>query len=422
VLGENGAVTGIVAFGIDLTERNRYQEQLILSDRLSSAGMLASSVAHEINNPLSALMGNVQYALGEFEEGVLGADTMKEIHDCLGESFQAADRIRNIVGDLRIFCHPRDGSTGPVDVNRVMESTLRVAMNEIRHRAKLIKNLNPVPNVLADESSVGQVFLNLLVNAAHSIEVGSASKNEISVTTSCEKSRMVTIRISDTGEGISKEELSLVFTPFHVDSRTGKGMGLSICSNIIKALGGEISVESEQGKGCTFTVSLPIAVEQGIFPEGMVEKSKGRTRGSPPSRRGRILVLDDEEILGNTVRRVMEGLHDVVAVTEAGIALGMLRNGEHFNLILSDVMMPEMNGMDFYNEVIKLNPPLAKSMVFMTGGTFTPRTQEFLDRIPNKRISKPFNVVELRSMLNMLMAEAMGVKSLHGGSRVGTKH
>src|SRR5262249_2942371 len=208
------------------------------------------------------------------------------------------DRVREIVRDLKIFSRGEEDRHGPVDVEHVLESTLRMAWNELRHRAKLVKNYTKVPPVDAHESRLGQVFLNLIVNAAHAIPPGNYEANEIRIATSIDPAGRVVVSIRDTGTGIPAEVRPRLFTPFFGTKRVGvgTGLGLAISHRIITQFGGAISYDTEVDKGTEFHVALPIAGD----PVAPQQPPKFATR-APAVRRGDVLVIDDEESLAQAI-------------------------------------------------------------------------------------------------------------------------
>jgi signal transduction histidine kinase len=381
-------------------ERKVMQEQLLISDRMVSMGTLAAGVAHEINNPLAAVMANLDMAAQEISErskkvGIAAefAEVQAELHDAR----EAAERIRNLVRDLRIFSRSDEGKVGIVDLQRLMESTLRMAWHEIRHRARLVKNYAKTPAVEASDSRLGQVFLNLVINAAQAIPEGHVDSNEIRISTSTNGTGQVVVDISDTGAGMPPEVLRRLFTPFFTTKPAGlgTGLGLSICRRIVSELGGTIDVQSELGHGSTFRVSLPAARPRVGEDEGPLAP---RETGS--KRRGRILVVDDEPMISKVVQRALSPDHDVTTISNAEEVLRRIVAGERFDVILCDLLMPQMTGMDLHAELLRVEGDQAGRMVFLTGGAFTPRARAFLDEVPNHRIEKPFAAPHLRALIS----------------------
>jgi CheY-like chemotaxis protein len=273
-----------------------------------------------------------------------------------------------------------------------------MAWNEIRHRAKLVKHYNKVPRVDANESRLGQVFLNLIVNAVQAMPEGNVAGNELRVTTGIEEGRVV-IRISDTGCGMTPDVQARLFTPFFTTKPTGvgTGLGLAISHKIITSLGGTLTFTSTAGQGTEFKVSLPVAP-----PDAVPVTDRVPLVGSAV-RRGRVLVVDDEESLAQAIRRYLTNEHEVDAVSNGREALDRISAGERYDVILCDLMMPQMTGMELHEAVLKLDPDQARRMVFLTGGAFTQSAREFMETIENPRIEKPFDLKALRSLVNDLI-------------------
>ncbi|MHB8879405.1 MAG: ATP-binding protein, partial [Myxococcaceae bacterium] len=269
-VGRQGMLfTGIVR---DATERTQLAARMMQMDRMLAVGTLAAGVGHEINNPLAFVIGNLGFLAEEltaFERDSMTSDAqwrasiparLAEVQQALKEALEGAERVKVIVRDLKTLSRADEDSRGLVDVAQVMDLAAKMANNELRHRARLVKQLNPVPPVLANQSRLGQVFLNLLVNAAQALPDGTAEANQITVRTSVDGARVVT-EVCDTGCGIPRENLARIFDPFFTTKPIGQGtgLGLSICQGIVRNLGGEIQVESTVGKGSIFRVVLPAA-------------------------------------------------------------------------------------------------------------------------------------------------------------------
>ncbi|MBA3392571.1 MAG: response regulator [Deltaproteobacteria bacterium] len=271
-----------------------------------------------------------------------------------------------------------------------------MAWNELRHRARLVKSYAGVPHVDANESRLGQVFLNLIINAAHAIPPGNYEANEIRVSTVLDDQGVVVVTIADTGSGIPPEVRPRLFTPFFTTKPVGvgTGLGLAISHKIITQFGGSLTYDTEVGKGTAFHVTLPLAVD--VAPV----RARTSTTRSPAVRRGRVLVIDDEEPLAMALRRYLGKEHDVTAVFSAGAALELVRAGERYDVIFCDLMMPQITGMDLHAELVRSAPDQAARVVFLTGGAFTAAGRDFLDGVPNLRFDKPFELKELRKLVN----------------------
>ncbi|MFY0526691.1 ATP-binding protein [Archangium gephyra] len=238
------------------------QSQLLFADRLATVGQLAAGVGHELNNPLAFVLSNLNYAqqvVTEMEAAPTPVER-RELLESLADAREGAERVRLIVRDLRMLSHPDDREMGPVDLVKVVRSAAKMAAHEIRGRANLVQAVENVPPVHGNSARLCQVFLNLLINAAHAIVPGAVERNEIKLSARVDGTQRVTVEVRDTGSGISRDKLERVFEPFFTTkpSSEGSGLGLSVCKSIISAHGGDISVESEPGQGTTFRVSLPV--------------------------------------------------------------------------------------------------------------------------------------------------------------------
>jgi len=376
---------------------------VITSDRMASVGMLAAGIAHEINNPLAAIMANLHLAVEQAAVlGTGGDPRLRELHEELSDCLFSAERILHIVQDVRIFSRSKETIDHPIEVEPILESSLRMAWNEVRHRARVVRDYAPLlAPVAADESRLGQVFLNLIVNAAQAIEEGHAGANEIGVVTRMDGAHVV-IEIRDSGSGIPAEQLPRLFTPFFTTKAVGigTGLGLSICHRIVTDLGGTITVQSVPGCGSVFRISLPAC-----------QAAVAATPARPPEvvkppRRGRVLVIDDEALLGAAVRRILVAEHDVTVTVSARMALAWLRAGQRFDVILCDLMMPDLNGREFHAILQEIAPAMADRIIFMTGGAFTPRATGFLAEVSNARLLKPFDPITLRNSVNRSLTNA----------------
>jgi signal transduction histidine kinase len=388
-------------------ERKKMREQLMISERMASVGMLSASVAHEINNPLAVIVANLEFALQRFE--AFGAEQsaaaaasggeLEQARQSLREAHEAAERVTHIVRDLKVFSHAsNEEQEGPVNIERVLESALRMASNEIRHRANIVRHYARVPPIHGNEARLGQVFLNLIVNAAQAIPEGRAAENRITLSIRMGDNDRIVAEVSDTGAGIPPQVVARIFDPFFTTKAVGigTGLGLAICQRIVMRHGGDIAVESEPGRGTTFRVSLRRA--QAALPSVDAIPVEQRAK-----RRGRVLVIDDEPMLCSAVERILSVEHDVTVVQSARRALEILKDDAHFDVILSDLMMPQMTGIELHAALVKIAPALAAKMVFMTGGAFSPSAAAFLDEASNLTIDKPFKPAALRRLVQTLI-------------------
>jgi PAS domain S-box-containing protein len=408
----------------DVTEDKRLRTQLALADRLSTVGLLAASIGHEVNNPLTYVLHNVEAlaealpaiarrltppeaAMARDEEVSRWATSLAEVRVELGEmcerarsAVEGARRIRDLVGGMQAFSRVDEELIEPLSLNSVLDAALTLTAKEISARARLVKDLGRVPRVSANPGQMCQVFLNLLVNAAHSIEEGRVDDNEITVRTWSEGGDVMA-EVSDTGAGISADHLDRIFDPFFTTkpAGSGTGLGLAICTKIVTALGGTMSVDSKVGIGSTFAVRLP-AVEDG-------EKSAagaGDATVGPANPRGRILVIDDEPLVGQVIAGMLEE-HQTVVATSGLEGRSILAGDLEFDVILCDLMMPGFSGMDLHGWLKEEHPGAVARLVFVTGGAFTPKTQKFLATVNPPTLNKPFDVARLRAeVANVIQA------------------
>ncbi len=386
----------------DLADRRRAEEAL----RLTGMGTLAAGVAHEINNPLSFVMGNLTFVrelLGKLRPGKADAAGPAEINEAIvaiDEALEGSSRVREIVRDLKAFSRADGARRQPLDVREPLQRAIQVAQNQIRHRARLVTELGQVPPVLADPGRLQQVFFNLLVNAAQAIPEGRVDQNRIRVSTRAVHGRAV-VEIADTGCGMSPQVKSRIFDPFFTTKPvgTGTGLGLSTCHGIVTGLGGEIQVESDEGAGTLVRVLLPATGS--AWPEGLAPPLPVRLDAA----RRRILVVDDEPMVASAVQRLLSG-HEVSGVTDPRHALARIQAGERWDAILCDLMMPSMSGMEFQARLQQTAPSLAARLVFMTGGAFTSRAAEFLERSRQPYLEKPFDRDRLREILARALARS----------------
>jgi signal transduction histidine kinase len=376
-----------------------------LSERLTSLGTLAAGVAHEINNPLTYILGNAALTSKELETlvAVLKADgkpaetliattieKLEPLAEAVREIEDGAERIRRIVNDLQVFARPETGAASG-DARAALDWALRVTETQVRERARIETDFSPMPLVRGSGARLGQVFVNLLLNAAQAIPEGQAGDNLIRIKTGTDELGRAVVSISDTGHGMSAETQKRIFEPFFTTKPVGSGtgLGLSICHGIVQSLGGEIKVESRLREGTTFHVHLAIAPTAADTAAEAPEGSRARAH---------ILVIDDEPQVSKTMERILRG-HDVKTIESALKALELLTADRTYQLIFCDLTMPDLTGMDFYDRLQQTAPELIDRVVFMSGGVFTERAAEFLKAVPNLRLPKPFTPAELRTFV-----------------------
>jgi len=392
----------------NVTDEKRLARQQLVAERMVSVGTLAAGVAHEINNPLAYVSSNLELLAKEIGSlhDQLPPGRARDLEALVADARSGAERVRRIVRGLRTLSHGDDEQRTHVDLHRVIDTALAIADNEIRHRARLSKEYGATPLVIADEGRLTQVFVNLLVNAAQAIREGNVEHNEIRVVTRTDGGHAIA-EVHDTGPGIPEDVLHRLFDPFFTTKEVGAGtgLGLSICHGIITALGGRIEVETEVRKGTCFRVTLPLAVAR------LPETSGTRPASNQlPACRGRVLIVDDDPFVRRSFSRILRD-HDMIEVETGRAALDVLRRDASFDVVLCDVMMPEMTGVDLYRELASSAPQLLERIVFITGGAFTSAARQFLDEVPNHRLEKPVDAQNLRATVEALVRLHVSIAS-----------
>lgn len=395
----DGREAGLWAALRNVTNRKQMEARLQIAERMFSLGTLAAGVGHEINNPLAFLSSNLSYVLEVFEnlhDAPLDPQQREELVQALRESRQGADRIRRIVQDLQTFSRSgQEGATGPIDAGEAAAFALRMCEKEIRHRAGVIAEIAPECTVRADESRLGQVLVNLLMNAAQAIPEGASERHTIKLR--CFRSDSdVVLEVEDTGCGIPASHLSRIFEPFFTTKDVGKGtgLGLSVSHGLVTAMGGKLTARSTVGHGSCFRIELPALQQE---PRRAARAPNDADKQTV--RRARILVIDDEPMIGHSMRRVLARDHEVVQKTSAEDALRAIRGGERFDVIFCDLMMPKVTGMDLYAELSRTDPDCATRMIFMTGGVFTAGAQTFADSAGGRLLVKPVEPGAMREAI-----------------------
>jgi PAS domain S-box-containing protein len=397
-----GAVA-FVAICHDVTEQKSMEERLAIAERMALMGRLASGVGHEINNPLAYMLGSLELAHGDL---VAAADhvpdtapvseriTRLERH--LVTVREGAERVRDIVRDLKALSATSVDDFGPVDVEHTLDIAAATAQHEIRLRARLVKEYGAVPLAWANEGRLAQVFVNLLVNAAQAIPDGDATGNEIRITTYDEEGRIV-VEVRDTGVGIAQENLARIFEPFFTTkaSGVGTGLGLSISHSIVTAHGGTITARPLTTRGMLFRVTLRPSTE--------APACEPSSRPVPPADgpRARVLLVDDEPLAARVIAELLAP-HEVTLAHSGREAIARLDGDVSFDAIVCDLQMNEGSGVDVYDYLCAERPHLSRRVIFTTGGAFTQRAQEFLGRCPQPVLEKPFDPARLASLVSAL--------------------
>jgi CheY-like chemotaxis protein/two-component sensor histidine kinase len=365
------------------------------TERLVALGTYAAGIAHEINNPLAHVILSVTAAMQELGAiaGLTDAQraALSHAEALLREGLDGVERISKIVDGVRLFSRSESGTIGTVDVRSCVDAVLRLVMHELRAHARLRVDHGEPPLVMGDEVRLGQVFLNLITNAIHAIPEGAPLHHEIHIRTSADADGRAAIEISDTGVGIPPEVAARIFEPFFTTKPPGigTGLGLSISNDIVRAIGGEIRVESVVGRGTTMRVVLPPASVADAAP---------RIAVAAPARRA-ILIIDDDAAIGEALRDELCDDHEIAVVCSAREALDRFQAHERYDLVLCDVRMPGMSGLDLYRTTRSVWPRIARAIVFMTGAALTDEERASLTAEGCTLLRKPFHLDRLEAIM-----------------------
>jgi|GEM_PF-1010111 len=429
-LGPRGELRQVVVTFVDITERRHAEEErrklhenLAQSDRLASMGMMAAGLAHEINNPLAYSLYNLEslcedlprcvrqlafvqqtladrlgesglrQALGGHTEA-LEASVWLDVEARFSDALEGTRRIKDIARRLGTFSRVEKDQVARVELLHPIDSAIGIASNEIKYRATVVREIGPTASVMGSEGRLSQVFLNLLLNAAQSIEEGAPGRNTIRVRT-WQEGPTVFAEVQDTGSGIPPENLERIFDPFFTTKPVGvgSGLGLSIVRTILAGYHGTIEAESELGRGTRFLIRLPAAPAEATREPAHVDAEIGVTTS-----RGRLLVIDDDAGVRKALRRILDG-HELIEAESGRQACELLATDQSFDVILCDIGMPNMSGIDVHSWLLELHPRLAQRVVFLTGGAFTPRATAYLEKIQNPQVEKPFDTANLEKLV-----------------------
>ncbi|HWB74387.1 MAG TPA: ATP-binding protein [Nannocystaceae bacterium] len=386
---QGGEIVGGIIMARVVTARKRLEHEIEENRRLAAIGMLAAGVAHEINNPLTYILGNVAHALSQVEDPALV--------EVLEDARRGAERVGTIVGDLKLLSREPDEAVGPIDLAKVIDAALGIVDSELRHRATVVRAYVDMPPVRGNEVKLMQVALNLLVNAMQAMLGGEPHRHVVRIETRVADGRWGEMIVEDDGDGIPRDQLARVFEPFFTTKPAGlgTGLGLSICQGIVDSHGGSIAIASEEGRGTKVTVRLPLAEDTSV--------SAPAPAASQPAPRLRVLVIDDDAAVARTLMRMIGAAHDVELVHDGEEALAVLERAR-FDVVLCDVMMPRRSGVEIYERVRERDAEQASRFLMLTGGVFSPSLRARLDAHRLTTLGKPID----RATLLAAIAERAG--------------
>ena len=397
VLDAEGRTTGWLELYSDVTEERQIQSKMLQTEKMAALGQLVSGIAHELNNPLTAIMGYAQLLLGHGLRPSELSEAKKVYHE--------AERARRIVKNLLYFARENKPERSRVDINEIIERTLALRSYELRVENIAVDcDLAPgLPKTMADPYQLQQVILNLVINAEQALIEG-RGQGHVWIRTRHLQQRegdRISIEIADDGPGIAPEIASRIFDPFFTTKPpgVGTGLGLSIVYGIIHQHGGEVSYDNQSGLGARFTVELPVV--EAPAEERPVAVLKPVNGTAAP--RGHILVIEDEPTVAQLIVDVLrEEGHQVESVLDSQEGLARISRTA-YDLVISDLRMPRLDGPAFYESLVRTGSPMRERILFITGDTLSPRTLEFLDPRGLPYLAKPFLVEELKLAVNRLL-------------------
>jgi PAS domain S-box-containing protein len=399
---DKGEIVGFRGLTRDLSERRKVEEEkkqleqkAQFASRLASVGELASGVAHEINNPLTGVIGYAHLLLTR-------KDLSRDVRHDLEIINEGSQRVAAIVKKLLTFARQTKPEQRYVNINELIHNTLELrsyelSANNIKVTLQLTRD---IPMTIADPGQLQQVFLNLIINAETEMKQAH-DKGRLTIKTERMNGTM-RITFKDTGPGIAKENLETIFDPFYTTREVGQGtgLGLSVCHGIITEHNGKIWAESELGKGASFIIEIPLITE-----EMQINSIEAVIEEPVKVAKAKILVVDDEPVIRQFISQVLgEQGHTVETVDNAATALKMVK-AKRYRLILLDIKMPGMSGVELYKQFQKIAPSITKRVVFITGDVMGKRTISFLNKTKALYMMKPFDARELRTVINSILAK-----------------
>jgi two-component system, cell cycle sensor histidine kinase and response regulator CckA len=404
IVDDQGTVLGSVIVFRDIEERRELEQRLAAASRLTSIGTLVAGVAHEVNNPLSYAIGNLEFACERMNRSVAPeSNELAEAQAAVRDALDGARRVARIVGDLGQFARGASSNADSTETTIALATTIDIALKlsaaEVRHRATVRVDVSDPPLVRANEGRLCQVFVNLITNAARAMPEGrSVEENKIRVSAKATATGEACVEIRDNGRGIAASVLPRIFDPFFTTkgAGVGGGLGLSVSRSIVTAMSGTIDVVSVDGTGSVFRVVLPAARARNSY--GVLGRAL-----TPRGTRGTVLVVDDEPAIVRMLARVLAPEHDVATAFGGDDALAFFKCGRRFDAVVCDLMMPGTNGIDVVEQLEREFPEQARRVILLSGGAVTERAKAFVASTRNRLLDKPVGVDILREAVRMVM-------------------
>ncbi|MEK7825627.1 MAG: ATP-binding protein, partial [Nitrospirota bacterium] len=385
LMDANGIFSGILGIARDITERKKMEERLARSEKLGALGFLISGVAHELNNKLVPILG--------YSELLERSCFKKRNLHMVKTINRSAIGAKYIVESLLRFSRQEKPQKTYLNLNNVLREACQTLKYSLGPFINLKLDLDPnLPMTLADGHQMEQVFMNILNNACQAM----SEKGGVLSVRSFKSVKYIVIEISDTGSGIPEENLDKIFDPFFTDRPTGSGtgLGLSICHGIIKEHMGDISVRSKP-KDTTFTIRLPFTDNR---DDSCVSEKKPVKKAKRAIKRKKILIIDDEVLQLQLLESTLSKDYDVFRANSSRKAIAIVQK-EELDLILCDIKMPGMDGMEFYKWLAKNRPGIENKFLVVTGNIMDERIKSFMKIAGDRVITKPYRIGELTNKI-----------------------
>lgn len=404
-----------IEFALARWQASDLSRRLQRADRLASIGQLAAGVAHEVSNPAAFVHANcveIQRRLESFRARLThveqGAPEVLEDIEAMAEmardNLEGMSRIVAVVRGLTMYARDGREELEDVDIQELCRGSISLVAPQMRHHAGLEVELQPTPRVRANADKLGQVVVNLLINAAHATAQRPDAHQRVTVRTAQSGARVI-LSVSDTGPGIPARDLDRIFQPFFTTKAAGEGtgLGLALSREIVESFGGRINVQTEVGVGTTFEVVLP------VVPSATLRPGDSTPRGGIVRRartRRRVMLIDDEVQLTQAVARALQRSHDIVAVSSGREALQQLQRDPGFDVIICDLLMPGMDGVATIAAIGSLSAALAPRVIVMSGGAATTRSRRFVESTSLPVLEKPVRIGDLLDVIERVAAHS----------------
>ncbi len=397
---KNNRLAGSIHVAKDISHEKLLQQQLIQSEKLSAIGELISGIAHELNNPLTGVMGYSQLLQ-------MRADLDERARESLVKINNLAARCQKIVQNLLSFARKQRPERKLTSINDILERTVELRSYELMvNNIEIVRDLDPaLPPTTADAHQLQQVFLNIITNAEHAMLQAHGRGRLILKTYTNTANNHIAIEMTDDGPGIPEQHLTRIFDPFFTTKEVGRGtgLGLSLSYGIVKEHAGNIYAHSRLGEGSTFVIELPVI--------GKLEGSQGFAEELAPAALHfeslisgkRLLVVDDEKYILDFFTEVFRPYPIKVDTASDGHAAIEMIEANEYDLVVTDFRMPQMSGRDLFEWIKDRRPHLAQRIIFVTGDTVSLETRSFLENTPHRCLAKPFKIEEVREVIQQTL-------------------